>query len=207
MEKDSKEEGLGNLTYIDVNPDTDIPAVGMKNNIPAELILSIKSGNHHAFERLFHMFYKRVKSFIRIITTDDNLAEELSQQLFVDLWINRERIDPDKNISSYLFTIAKNSALTAIRQQLKYEMKGVTVTDQPDNSQPDQQIIIREMELMINLVIAAMPPKRRQVYEMSRYENKTNDEIANELNISRKVVERHIRLAVNDIKESLQSVF
>lgn len=99
--------------------------------------------------------------------------------------------------------MAKNATLRAIQQQMRFEANEFDYNEEADNRLTDDELIVKETELLVDLTVAAMPPKRRQVYRMSRHENKTNEEIANELNISRKVVEKHLRLAINELKEAM----
>ncbi|MCD8042672.1 MAG: RNA polymerase sigma-70 factor [Tannerellaceae bacterium] len=167
------------------------------------MISHLREGNHNAFEKIFNLFYPKVHLFIKTLSKNDDMAEEVTQQVFVNLWINREKADPGKNLSAYIYTMAKNATLRAIQQQLKFESNGFDYDEEADNRLTDDELIVKETELLIDLKVASMPPKRRQVYEMSRYENKSNEEIANKLNISRKVVEKHLRLAVNELKEAI----
>ncbi|MCD8177602.1 MAG: RNA polymerase sigma-70 factor [Tannerellaceae bacterium] len=172
-------------------------------NISGDVISRLREGNHAAFEKIFNLFYPKVNLFIKTLTKNDDMAEELTQQVFVNLWINREKADPGKNFSGYIYTIAKNATLRAIQQQMRFEANEFDYNEEADNRLTDDELIVKETELLVDLTVAAMPPKRRQVYRMSRHENKTNEEIANELNISRKVVEKHLRLAINELKEAM----
>lgn len=113
------------------------------------------------------------------------------------------KADPGRNFSGYIYTMAKNATLRAIQQQMRFEANEFDYNEEADNRLTDDELIVKETELLVDLTVAAMPPKRRQVYRMSRHENKTNEEIANELNISRKVVEKHLRLAINELKEAM----
>lgn len=172
-------------------------------NISGDVISRLREGNHAAFEKIFNLFYPKVNLFIKTLTKNDDMAEELTQQVFVNLWINREKADPGRNFSGYIYTMAKNATLRAIQQQMRFEANEFDYNEEADNRLTDDELIVKETELLVDLTVAAMPPKRRQVYRMSRHENKTNEEIANELNISRKVVEKHLRLAINELKEAM----
>ncbi|MCC8174034.1 MAG: RNA polymerase sigma-70 factor [Odoribacter sp.] len=175
-----------------------------KINISPDIIIKIKSGDHKAFEKVFNIFYPRVKNFIKAITKKDDLAEELAQQVFVDLWINKEKLDSEKNMSAYIYTMARNSAITTLKQESRFEHNEESYYDKTDSSMTDDRLIAKETELLIRLAIAHMPPKRKEVYEMSRFQNKSNEEISTELHISRKVVEKHLRLALKELRKAIE---
>ncbi len=170
--------------------------------VARETVMLFIRGDHRAFEQIFHQLYPRVIHFIHAITKDYSQAEDLAQQVFIDLWIEREKVDPEKNFSAYIYTMARNSTLTALKQQLRFETGELDPDREQESRLTDDQLIAKETGLLIDMIVAGMPPKRREVYEMSRNKDMSNDEIAKKLNISRKVVEKHIRLAINDLKNN-----
>ncbi|MCD7930718.1 MAG: hypothetical protein LUH15_04760 [Tannerellaceae bacterium] len=72
-------------------------------NISGDVISRLREGNHAAFEKIFNLFYPKVNLFIKTLTKNDDMAEELTQQVFVNLWINREKLIPAE-ISVAIYT-------------------------------------------------------------------------------------------------------
>jgi len=173
-----------------------------KTDMNTEVITRLKQGDHLAFEQVFHTFYGRIKSFIRVLTKDADMADEVSQEVFVSLWLYRESINPDKNFNAYIYSIARNATIKAMKERQLHDIP-VEEYEEMDTALTDDDLIARETALLIKLTVNRMPARRREVYIMSRYQCKSNNEIAQELDISKKVVERHLRLALQDLQEVL----
>ncbi len=87
--------------------------------------------------------------------------------------------------------------------------ENVNVYDCPDlegGIHTDDPLIARETEMLVKMTVNRMPPKRRLVYRLSRYEHKTNEEISRELAISKKMVEKHLRDSLAEIREVLKFI-
>lgn len=172
-----------------------------------ELIAALLSGGDDvlAFERIFHRYYPMVSGFIRGMLKDDVMAEDVSQNIFMKLWINRFRLEKDTCLRSYLCVLARNEALNILRSK-----SAKSIVLQPDVQEP--KIFEPAVEDWYNYVetnarlrsdIEAMPPQRRAIFKMSRYENLSNLEIAIRLNLSVRTVEKHIELALKDLRRSM----
>ena len=80
----------------------------MDVNIERKMLISLKKGDEKAYEILFGLYYNKVKSFILGLTKDRFVSDDLAQNIFMKLWVNREKLDAVENLSSYLFTISRN---------------------------------------------------------------------------------------------------
>lgn len=169
-----------------------------------ETIIRLRDGDHSAFESLFIEFFNKVKYFIKGIIRSDDDAEELAQDIFVKLWTGRESIDPEKSFNSYIYTMARNSALNFLKHKFVEDsyLKELPALPQSDNS--EDIIHAKETQSLIEMTVAGMPGQRKTVYDMSRNQGKSNDEIAEELKISKKTVENQLSLALRDIRKVLE---
>jgi len=170
---------------------------------PAD-IDALKSGDQKAFDTAFHTMYPRVKAFIKILVKSDDTAQELSQKLFIDLWLKRERLDSSRNFNAYIYTMARNAALNYLKSKDFRDFYSYEYLNDEDCTEFDGDIYAKELDLLVTLTVNRMPLQRKRVYELSRNSNKSNDIIAEELNISKKAVEKHLRLALNDIREVIK---
>ncbi len=158
-----------------------------------------------AFERIFHKYYPMIFRFIQGLLKDEGVAEDIAQEIFTKLWINRFRLAEDTSLKVYLSVLARNEALNVLKSK---RVKSIVL--QPDVQEPkaaelavdDWYNYVETSDRLMN-DIEAMPPQRRMIFKMSRYENLSNMEIAIRLNLSVRTVEKHIQLALKDLRRSL----
>lgn len=166
----------------------------------------LASGDHEAFHVIFEKYFPKTRFFISNIIKSDVIGEELAQDVFVKIWTNREELTKIKSFSSYLYRIAKNMAINYLNR--KYlEEKYIQTQDNTNEKHIsiEEDLYVKDLEILIALVVDTMPPQRKKIFEMSRYENIDNDEIAAILNISKKTVENHLNLALKEIKKAIQN--
>lgn len=158
-----------------------------------------------AFECIFHRYYPMVYGFIRGMLKDEGMAEDVAQNIFMKLWVNRFNMSPNTSLRSYLCVLARNEALNILRSK-----RNTSIVLQPDVQEP--KVFEPAVEDWYNYVetnarlrsdIEAMPPQRRTIFKMSRYDNLSNMEIAVRLNLSVRTVEKHIELALKDLRRSM----
>ncbi|GAB6010052.1 RNA polymerase sigma-70 factor [Dysgonomonas reticulitermitis] len=166
-------------------------------------IRDLSTGNHKAFDYLFLQYYPKVNYFIQHIVKSREAAKDLSQDIFEKIWINREQISQVESFNSYIFRMAKNSALNYLEHlQIKSEYE--TSYQYHDNKLSiEEEIDIRDLELLIKLVVESMPAQRKKIFKLSREQYLKNKEIADMLNISEKTVKNHLTLALKEIREAI----
>ncbi len=176
-----------------------------KNIDTAKLSTAIRGGDKEAFRRYYEKTLLYLVAKIQKMTGDRDEAWDIAQDTFVKLWEGRERIDPDKSPDGFVVAMATNAAHDAARKRLvaaRYrDEQAFSETDEEPAA--DARIIRRETERNIDAIIAAMPPQRRKVYLLSREEGLTYNEIAERLNISSATVNRHISMALKELRDSL----
>lgn len=173
-----------------------------KITISKEILRALQAGDHNAFDEVFVLYFNKIKKFIYYLIRSIDEAEELSQNIFCNLWETREKIDPSKNFNAYIYVAARNAVYDYVRRKTVRDNFAKNQWD-VDTELPgtDELIIAKEMQLLIDLVVSKMPSQRKRVFELSRYDNLSNDQIANQLEISRNAVEKQLRLALADIRE------
>lgn len=166
----------------------------------------LASGSHEAFHYLFITYYPKVKFFINFFVRSEKVAEDLSQDVFEKIWINRELAFFLQSFNSYIYRIAKNTAINYMEHKT-IEDEYISSTSVLAEISIDEEIDAKELELLIQLTVEKMPEQRRKVYKMSRIEGLKNIEIAKELNISKRTVEAHLNKALKQIKEIIAILF
>lgn len=173
--------------------------------ITPELLLEVKNGNNEAFGVIYRHYFGPLVLFLEMLTRDSEEAKEIAQSVFLKIYENRENINPDDNFRGYLFKSAKMEVFQAFRKR-KVEEKFVshaTYSHEAFDIAPDDILVGKELELVLQIYIDNMPPQRRRIFEMSRMKGMSNEEIAQELNLSKNTVRNQLQIAKDGLRELL----
>lgn len=131
-----------------------------------------------AFERLFHRYYPMVLNFTKALVKNPVVAEDIAQNSFMKLWLNRYSLQPGLSIKNYLCVISRNEAINFLRSS---QTRGVQLEPQLEshvlNPTVDDWLNFTETNTQIRNNIDALPPQRKTIFKMSRYEHMSNMEI------------------------------
>lgn len=168
----------------------------------------LQKGCQKAFEEVYNLYHKRIYGFCIKYGLNRSDAEEITQEVFIKIWENRKKINPDKKLYSYILTISKNIIIDSFKKKVKNQatnqyqmnfMKPVNINN------VEQEINLSELQNRIEEALINLPDRRREVFELSRIHGFSNLEIANQLKISPKTVENHINLALQGFRETLKN--
>jgi len=171
------------------------------------LVDRLIDGDQTAFELLFHFYYSGLVTFARQIVLDVDEAEEIVQYLFVQLWSNRKKIRESSSLKNYFFVSVRNRAFNflkrqQIRENVLQELKQMVETDllySPD------LFVVSELQEQIKRAYKKLPERTLEIFLLSRIDGYSNDEIAKQLNLSKRTVEtqisRALRILRNELKE------
>jgi len=173
-----------------------------------KIIHRLKNEDKSAVDDLFTYYYPRLYHFSKAILKIENDIDDILQEVFVKIWLNRQKIGNPETFNAYIFTITKNEVLNLIRNNLrdhtfKDQLFQYAVGEEYQNSVP---LEYDEIKTGIDKIVANLPEKRQRVFILSRNEGLSNKEIALQLNISEKTVEDHITQAIRQIKSSMREV-
>lgn len=173
-----------------------------------KLVIKIIMGDEHAYELFFHKSYLRLCQFANKFLNNPEEAKEVVQDVFVNLWENREIIDPEGSLLSYLFKIIQNKCINKLHHkqvETKYaEVYKLVYADHRITS-PAESLMALELSQHIDKVISNLPRQCRKIFELSRHEGLKYNEIAAALNISVKTVEAQISKALGILRGELKS--
>ncbi len=175
------------------------------------LFLEFKDGNESAFEKIFEANYNPLIGFCNQFIYDKDKAASLVQEAFINLWMNRTKIETPNGVKSFLYTFAKSSCLNHLRHQKvvrRYEDAQIQTMETELNKEvldsfDFDSLELSELEELIYGSIKELPEKCQQVFMLSRFEGKKNKEIAEELQISVKAVEANITRALKTLSVKL----
>ncbi len=167
------------------------------------LVIGLKNSNSKAFSRLFERYYPKIKAFL-IATHLTHHIEDVIQETFITVWNRRETLDVTKSFDAYLFTIAKNYALKALRKEIINDLNTTVITIQDSSPTIDQLIDLPYVEQRIKSSLDKLPPQPKAVFELKRYQGMSTKEVALALGITPKTVENYMNKALNTLKKELE---
>jgi len=176
-----------------------------------EILQKIISGDKSSFEQVYRYYYPRLNYFSRQYLLDVEASKNVVQDVFTELWDKRNTLRTDTNLNAWLFTVTKNKSLKTINhlksQQAYDNYLRIRLLEVNYKSLADfdtSSLVFEELQLQIQAALDKLTPACRKVFEMSRFEDKKNREIAEELNLSIKTVEAHISKAIRSLKTDLK---
>lgn len=175
----------------------------MNDRLNIETLDALRNGDHKAFEAVFTAYYNKTKAFIYGYIKSGADAEELAEDLFVDLWENRRCIDLSKSFNAYLHTIARNSAINFLKHKYVHEKYINEIPAWESHHSSEDDYLAKELGLLIEEVVDSMPEQRKQIYRLSRNEGLSNGEIAERLNTTKRNVESQLSLALKEIRKAI----
>lgn len=178
----------------------------MNNVDDKHLVVNLQSGITEAFNILFYRYHARVYHFALGLNLSRPDAEEIVQEVFCAIWINRSKIDPDQKFSNYLFGIARNQAHTILRKKVLFlhYLKMLEKEPEKTENQTEHHVNHKEIKEFLGQYIEMMPPRRKEIFCMSRFEELTYREIAAKLQISENTVDTQIRQALNFLRAAFE---
>ena len=174
-----------------------------------ELLQLLKRGDELAFSEIYDRYWQKLFSIAANKLNNLTEAEELVQDIFLDLWKRHENIDIHSTLSAYLAVAVKYKVLDILAkraQQWKYRHYASHTLAQADHS-TEQWLAFEELKERIERSVAKLPEKCRLVFELSRNKGLSQKEIALEMGIAEKTVEAHLGNALRKLRTSLGSLF
>jgi RNA polymerase sigma-70 factor (ECF subfamily) len=165
----------------------------------------IKEGNHNAFHSFFNLHYERIYRFLISKGIRRETAEDLIQQAFLYIWEHRTKIDPNKSLRAYLFSIAYSRMLNYIRDNKKFKDSEFPESNEATLLTPRDSVQHKELLKAVKNAIEEMPQKRSMVFEMCFMQDFTYKETAKAMGVSVKTVENHMGLAFKDLRAALEA--
>ena len=170
-----------------------------------ELLARVAEGNERAFGLLFHHYRPKIYSYAFQLFGNVQMADELVQEVFLKVWLNRDKLPHILKFDSWLFIIARNKVF----DMLKLRAKENTARQQmarflnPEANLVEDQLLDKENELRLQHALEHLSPQQKLVFTLSRHQGMKHEEIASQLNISRSTVKTHLVNALKTIRDIL----
>ena len=175
-----------------------------------DLFDQIKTGDQKALRQLISIYFTRLNDFAKNVVKDDGISQDIVQEVFVKVWENRAEIE-SLNIEAYLFKLVRNRCIDYIKhlkvvnnhlQKIQVDSKYEELYRIDFIGNEPYVLIEEELKTKIEKTIQSLPDRCREVFILSRIEGLKNKEIADQLNINIKNVERHLNRALQSFRKN-----
>jgi len=175
------------------------------SQISPEVLAALCQGNHHAYSTVYAHYQKPLCDFISALTRSSEDAEDITHDVFISMWENREKLDPEQGIRRYLYAVAKHMSMRYFRKKKRegqyLQHNGIHISK--DIISADEILFAKEADSLIDRSISRMPPVRKQIFELFYKEDLSYDQIADRLSMNKATVANHLTHAKKDIRKVL----
>ena len=182
----------------------------MLENLPYnenDLLVQVSQGNEYAFRQLYDKYHNKIYSLGMYLTRSEMLSEEIVQDVFMKIWEKRDQLEGINYFNSWFRTVTRNTCSNYLRSLAmeKLVMNRYALQNNSETPSPENDVIAKEYQQIIDAAIRQLPPQQKKVYLLSRQGGKKQAEIAHELNISIYTVKEYMKLAQRSIRQHLES--
>jgi RNA polymerase sigma-70 factor, ECF subfamily len=164
----------------------------------------IRAGDESAFDSVFRRHYAHLVRMAQSVVREPALAEEIAQEVMLELWRRRESLQVEQTFRAYLIRSTRNRALNHIRHQRIVEREAAAAAvDPPSSPSAEDEVLGVELERAVRDAIDGLPEDCREVFQLSREQGLKYAEIATALEISVKTVEKRMGQALAQLRERL----
>lgn len=179
-----------------------------------KLIQQLKNNDTKAFHELYISFAPILYRYLYSLLHSKEDTEDILHNVFCKLWEMRQQLRENANLEAFLITVSKNSAYNLFKSKYYNSMLNESILDKDiaeiangskENINGENDVIEHDLDNYLGKVIEALPPRRREIFIMSRFKGLSYKEIAEQLQISENTVDTQMRKAVAFIKEHISN--
>ena len=170
-----------------------------------ELLERISNADESAFRQFFDLYVYKVYQFINKFIKDKAESEDITQIVFIKIWDKRSTLNTVKSIDGFVFTVAYRLVIDHFRSSDAKFQKNITYPFFNDDYQSsltaEDSINKHHFESIYEKALEELPPKRKEIFSLSRHEGLTNKQISERLQISVKTVENQMTAAISSLRD------
>lgn len=178
--------------------------------------IELKKGNPVAFKKVFTTLYPRLKGYCRLFVHNHQLIEDIIQESFIAVWEKHHTIQIEKSVESLFFVVVRNRCLNELKKRKleegKIDLENLPVSElqylyQLDFTEKEEKSIEEMLIESMQKAVDELPGKMKLVFTRCKIEGRKQKEVADELGISLKMVEKQISKAREHIREKLNNQY
>ncbi|MDR6193316.1 RNA polymerase sigma-70 factor [Siphonobacter sp. SORGH_AS_0500] len=169
------------------------------------LVTRVSNGDERAFRILFHRYRNKLFRFSLRYVKSTAAAEDILQDTFLKIWEQRQSLQPELNFEAYLFRISRNQIFNEFKKSAYHAAFEQFVSQNAaEHQQTESEVVSNDYQEILQSALERLPPQRRQIFQLSRMEGLSHEEIAQQLNISKNTIKVQINKALKSIRQSLE---
>ena len=168
--------------------------------------MKIQSSDRNAFKAFFEATYPSVVRYVGGFILDEGSARDVVQEIFVRLWAKRESLEPNRSLRALLYVSARNLARNHNRTLVSREQTHKIMKEPEAPLLADDILNAQELTEKMQAWIRELPARRREAFQLSRFDGLSYEEISRVMGLSVRTVEQHIRLALAALRDRLKEL-
>lgn len=170
------------------------------------LIIRIRNDSKDAFKLLYNRYNKKLYYFSLRYLGDNEEAEELVQSVFINIWEHRKSLDETRSVKNYIYQSAVNYIYNYLKKKAIRArfVEAELQKGELHSNQSYDQIFFHDLESSISSIVETLSPRQQKIFQLSRLEGLSHEEIAKNLDLSVRTVENQIYRALKIIKSKLK---
>lgn len=173
-----------------------------------DLITAMKNGDQNAFEALYEQYWPEVYTMIYRRINDREVTKDILQDIFINLWNYRHRIIAERSLAPWLNSAAKKQSISWYRKQVSTKQRETLYQENETLIVPaPTELETKELQELLDLEIEKMPENMKLSFRLSRFENKSVREIAEELSLSEQTVRNNVSMALERLRSQTKRFY
>jgi len=169
------------------------------------LLEQISRGNRKAYAELYELYVPRIYKYLFPFSNQSKEdTEEVIQEIFLKIWIRKEKLSDIESFASYLFRMAKNQLLDQYQRQGTYQRILQFIKSEEEVSTVHEKVVYDEYYKIAQVALRKLSPQRRKIFEMRTQQDMAIDDIAIQLNITNSAVKKQLYEAIHFVKRYLR---
>jgi len=179
-----------------------------QNDIEGErqILEAVAAGDEKAFRTLVEGYWSRVYFNTLTLVKSTAVAQDLTQDIFLKIWLQREKLREVQNFSNYIYVVGRNQVIAALRKKIIDTAAADTAALREDLLSPDLRLEGKDAYKMLMEGVERLTPQQKLVFRLSRLEGLSHEEIARQLGLSKNTVKVHMVIALNFLRGWLRDL-
>jgi RNA polymerase sigma-70 factor, ECF subfamily len=176
----------------------------MIKTVNKDVVLGLKMGDTRSFSKIYHCYYSNIFHFSYKLLKSEQDAEDITQNLFMKIWEQRDLINEDLNFKSYLFQIARNDIYNMFKKRVN-SLKFYNYVLQSESQQAECDLKFENLNMLdyIKSIINNFPPQQKLILTLYKIEGYSHNEIAQMLNLSVRTIENNVFRSLKKLRNNL----